>query len=167
MLVYGTNGANELGLVEVWVGRSGAGMLRAGRPRSWSRPNAAHCFLSSASLYWTSRGWRIKSCGVPRTFWHLRDRIELEQIIEQTFKDNPMLKAQMMKSAAEEWYEEGLVKGREEGREEGMLIGQIRTLQQVFNLAVTPEMELKTLALEQLQTRLNQVQAAHRRAPNS
>ena len=74
-----------------------------------------------------------------------------------------MLKAQMMKSAAEEWYEEGLVKGREEG----MVIGQIRALQQVFNLAVTPEMELKTLALEQLQTRLNQVQAAHRRAPNS
>ena len=35
VLVYGTNGANELGLVEVWVGRSGAGMLRAGRPRSW------------------------------------------------------------------------------------------------------------------------------------
>ena len=78
-----------------------------------------------------------------------------------------MLKAQMMKSAAEEWYEEGLVKGREEGREEGMLIGQIRTLQQVFNLAVTPEMELKNLALEQLQTRLNQVQKARRRIPNS
>ena len=91
------------------------------------------------------------------------NRIELEQIIEQTFKDNPMLKAQMMKSAAEEWYEEGLVKGREEG----MLIGQIRTLQQVFNLAVTPETELKNLALEQLQTRLNQVQTARRRKPNS
>jgi flagellar biosynthesis/type III secretory pathway protein FliH len=99
------------------------------------------------------------------------NRIELEQIIEQTFKDNPMLKAQMMKSAAEEWYEEGLVKGREEGREEGhekgMLIGQIRALQQVFNLAVTPEMELKTLALDQLQTRLSQVQTARRRTPNS
>jgi hypothetical protein len=37
-----------------------------------------------------------------------------------------MLKAQMLKSAAEVWFEEG--------REEGMLIGQIRTLQQVFNL---------------------------------
>jgi predicted transposase/invertase (TIGR01784 family) len=95
------------------------------------------------------------------------NRIELEQIIEQTFKDNPMLKAQMMKSAAEEWYEEGLVKGREEGREEGMLIGQIRTLQQVFNLAVTPETELRNLALEQLQTRLNQVQTARRRTPDS
>ncbi len=78
-----------------------------------------------------------------------------------------MLKAQMMKSAAEEWYEEGLVKGREEGHEKGMLIGQIRALQQVFNLAVTPEMELKTLALDQLQTRLSQVQTARRRTPNS
>lgn len=115
------------------------------------------------------------------------NRVEFEQIIGQPFEDNPMLKAQRVKSAAEEWYEEGLLKGlergREEGREEvrkkrleegrqvgyeeGLLIGQIRTLQEVFDLPVTPETDLKTLSIEPLQSLLQKVRASARRAPKS
>ena len=78
-----------------------------------------------------------------------------------------MLKAQMLKSAAEVWFEERHEEGREQGREEGMLIGQIRTLQPVFNLPLTPEMELKTFSLEHLQSHLQQIQATLGRAPYS
>jgi hypothetical protein len=51
--------------------------------------------------------------------------------------------------------------------EQGVLIGQIRTLQQVFKLPVTPETDLKTLPIEQLRSLLQKVEATHGGTPNS
>jgi hypothetical protein len=49
---------------------------------------------------------------------------QFEEILDLTFKAKPMLKTQAIKSAAEEWFEEGRLKGwlagREEGRQEGI-----------------------------------------------
>jgi hypothetical protein len=61
----------------------------------------------------------------------------------------------------------GREEGREEGLEEGVLIGQIRALQGVFELPVTPETDLKTLSIEQLQSRLRKLQASRRRMRGS
>jgi len=57
--------------------------------------------------------------------------------------------------------------GLEKGREEGVLIGQIRTLQQVFKLPVTPETDLKALPIEQLRSLLQKVEATHSGTPIS
>jgi flagellar biosynthesis/type III secretory pathway protein FliH len=66
----------------------------------------------------------------------------------------------------EQGIEQGIEKGIEKGRTAGILIGQIRTLEQVFQLPVTPETELKTLSVEELRLRMERVQAAIGRAGN-
>ncbi|MEY3173167.1 MAG: hypothetical protein RLZZ436_1081, partial [Planctomycetota bacterium] len=58
----------------------------------------------------------------------------------------------------EQGREEGLEKGREEGREEGLLMGRIRTLQEVLRQPVTPQHTLATLPLQQLQSLATQLQ---------
>ncbi len=68
----------------------------------------------------------------------------------------------MLKTAREQCVKEGI----EEGRTAGILIGQIRTLEQVFQLPVTPETELNTLSVEELRLRMERVQAAIGRAGN-
>jgi predicted transposase/invertase (TIGR01784 family) len=84
----------------------------------------------------------------------------LDVLLEQRFEK---LYGELISSSKEQAWEAG----RKEGEEAGILIGQIRAFQQVFDLSVTSEAELKTLSIEQLQTRLQQVQAIARRAPNS
>ena len=86
------------------------------------------------------------------------DPLELEQIIDQTFKDNPMIKAQMLKSAAEVRYEEGILKGREEGilkgrqegRQEGFLMAENQSLQRQLGRPVSSKAQLEDLTLEDL-----------------
>ena len=86
------------------------------------------------------------------------DPLELELIIDQTFKDNPMIKAQMLKSAAEVRYEEGILKGREEGilkgrqegRQEGFLMAEIQFLQRQLGRPVSSKAQLEDLTLEDL-----------------
>jgi flagellar biosynthesis/type III secretory pathway protein FliH len=62
--------------------------------------------------------------------------------------------------------EQGIEQGIETGRTAGILIGQIRTLEQVFQLPVTPETELNPLFVEELRLRLERVQAATSRVGN-
>jgi hypothetical protein len=54
--------------------------------------------------------------------------------------------------------ERGVKKGREEGRQEGVLIGRIRTLQQIFRQPVTAEAELALLSHDALQSILRQLE---------
>ena len=84
----------------------------------------------------------------------------LDVLLEQRFEK---LYGELISSSKEQAWEAG----RKEGEEAGILIGQIRAFQQVFDLSVTSEAELKTLSIEQLQTRLQQVPASARRAPGS
>jgi flagellar biosynthesis/type III secretory pathway protein FliH len=58
----------------------------------------------------------------------------------------------------EQGREQGLKKGREEGREEGLLMGRIRTLQEVLRQPITPPQSLATLSLQQLQSLATQLQ---------
>jgi predicted transposase YdaD len=58
----------------------------------------------------------------------------------------------------EQGLEQGLEKGRAEGREEGLLMGRIRTLQEVLRQPVTPQQTLATLPLQQLQSLATQLQ---------
>jgi predicted transposase/invertase (TIGR01784 family) len=82
------------------------------------------------------------------------DPLELEQIIDQTFKDNPMIKAQMLKSAAEVRYEEGRLKGqeegRQEGRQEGFLMAEIQFLERQLGRPVSSKAHLDELTFEDL-----------------
>ena len=82
------------------------------------------------------------------------DPLELEQIIDQTFKDNPMIKAQMLKSAAEVRYEEGRLKGQEEGRQqgrqEGFLMAEIQFLERQLGRPVSSKAHLDELTFEDL-----------------
>ncbi|MEY3460296.1 MAG: hypothetical protein RL215_3453 [Planctomycetota bacterium] len=87
-----------------------------------------------------------------KRFEEMRDTI-LKQGLEQALEQGREL-------GLEQGRELGLEQGVEQGREAGILIGQIRTLQQVFRLPVTPETELKTLSTEHLRSCLEQVQAA-------
>ena len=74
------------------------------------------------------------------------NRIKLEQIIDQTFQDNPMLKAQVIKSAAEEWFEQGIAKGMEKG----FLMAEIQFLERQLKQLVTPKSQLERLTLDDL-----------------
>ena len=86
------------------------------------------------------------------------DRSELEQIIDQTFEDNPMIKAQLMKSAADVWFEEGRLKGleqgmergRSEGLELGFLMAEIQFLQRQLKQPVSSKSQLEQLPFEDL-----------------
>jgi hypothetical protein len=82
------------------------------------------------------------------------DRSELEQIIDQTFEDNPMIKAQLMKSAADVWFEEGRLKGLEQGRSEGLELGflmaEIQFLQRQLKQPVSSKSQLEQLPFEDL-----------------
>ncbi len=73
----------------------------------------------------------------------------------------------LVEQRCEKLYGELINRSREEGREEGVLIGQIRTLQRVFRLPVTPETDMKTLPIEQLRSLLQKVEANHGGTPNS
>ena len=83
----------------------------------------------------------------------------LDMLVEQRAE-------QISAVASQKAHDQGLEQGIEKGRTAGMLIGQIRTLEQVFQLPVTPETELNTLSVEALRLRLEQVQAAIGRAGN-
>ena len=104
---------------------------------------------------------------------------ELQAVIAagiQTERTNPMptildmlveqRAEQISAVASQKAHDQGFEQGIEKGRTAGMLIGQIRTLEQVFQLPVTPETELNTLSVEALRLRLEQVQAAIGRAGN-
>jgi len=60
----------------------------------------------------------------------------------------------------EEGRAEGREQGREQGREEGLLMGRIRTLQEVLRQPVTPQQTLASLSLQQLQSLAIQLQDA-------
>ena len=55
-------------------------------------------------------------------------------------------------------YEALIEQGLEKGREEGLLMGRIRTLQEVLRQPVTPQQTLATLPLQQLQSLATQLQ---------
>ena len=105
---------------------------------------------------------------------------ELQAVIAagiQTERTNPMptildmlveqRAEQISAVASQKAHDQGFEQGIEKGRTAGMLIGQIRTLEQVFQLPVTPETELNTLSVEALRLRLEQVQAAIGRSRNN
>jgi predicted transposase YdaD len=63
-----------------------------------------------------------------------------------------------MPTCYEALIEQGLEQGLEKGREEGLLMGRIRTLQEVLRQPVTPQQTLATLPLQQLQSLATQLQ---------
>lgn len=67
---------------------------------------------------------------------------QFEEILDLTFKAKPMLKTQAIKSAAEEWFEEGL--------RVGLLIGEIQFLQHRLKHPVAPQSELVQLSVDAL-----------------
>ncbi len=103
---------------------------------------------------------------------------QFEQILDLTFKGKPMLKTQAIKSAAEEWFEEGrlkgwlagrqagieegiergllqgvekgLAQGRTEGLQAGLLIAEIQFLQRQLKHPVSPQTALVQLSIENL-----------------
>ena len=91
----------------------------------------------------------------------------LDMLVEQRAEQISAVASQKAHDQGfERGIEQGIEQGIEKGRTAGMLIGQIRTLEQVFQLPVTPETELNTLSVEALRLRLEQVQAAIGRAGN-
>ena len=64
----------------------------------------------------------------------------------------------LIEQGREQGREQGLEKGREMGREEGLLMGRIRTLQEVLRQPITPQQSLATLSLQQLQALAIQLQ---------
>ncbi|MFM7038792.1 MAG: Rpn family recombination-promoting nuclease/putative transposase [Planctomycetaceae bacterium] len=64
----------------------------------------------------------------------------------------------MMERGAEKGREEGRLEGRQEGRQEGVVIGRIRTLQQIFRQPVTPEADLVLLTNDALQALLRKLE---------
>ncbi|MEY3460052.1 MAG: hypothetical protein RL215_3209, partial [Planctomycetota bacterium] len=76
-----------------------------------------------------SRGVDSPDSPVPAILRYASTRIplpEIQQIIEQTFKDEDMIKSQAIKSAAEVWFEEGEAKGRREGEAKGRREGEAK-----------------------------------------
>ena len=69
----------------------------------------------------------------------------------------------------QEGRQEGRLEGRQEGRlegiEKGVVIGRIRTLQQIFQQPVTPEADLVLLTNEALQALLQELEKQLDRAP--
>lgn len=64
----------------------------------------------------------------------------------------------MMERGALKGREEGRQEGRLEGRQEGVIIGRIRTLQQIFRQPVTPEADLVLLTNDALQALLQKLE---------
>ncbi len=60
----------------------------------------------------------------------------------------------------EQGRKQGLKQGRKQGRKQGLLIGRIRTLQEVMGQPVAAEDALFLLSVEDLQTLADQLQAA-------
>ncbi len=87
----------------------------------------------------------------------------LDMLVEQRAEQ---ICAVASKKAHDLGLERGIEQGIETGRKAGILIGQIRTLEQVFQLPVTPETELNPLFVEELRLRLERVQAATSRVGN-
>ncbi len=63
-----------------------------------------------------------------------------------------------LEKGREEGLEKGLEKGREEGREEGKLAGKIQVLQELLEEPVTPDSELRGVSVENLASRLAELQ---------
>jgi predicted transposase/invertase (TIGR01784 family) len=102
-----------------------------------------------------SRGVDTPDSPVPAILRYASTRIplaEIQHIIEQTFKDEDMIKSQAMKSAAEVWFEEGEAKGRREGFLRGRLIGQIQLLEQLLKRPISTDIQLDPLSIEELKT---------------
>lgn len=64
----------------------------------------------------------------------------------------------MLEAMIERGVKKGREEGRQEGREEGVLIGRIRTLQQIFRQPVTAEADLVLLSNDALQSILRQLE---------
>jgi predicted transposase/invertase (TIGR01784 family) len=83
---------------------------------------------------------------------------QFEQILDLTFEGKPMLKTQAIKSAAEEWFEQGreegiqqgIEKGRTEGLQAGLLIAEIQSLQRQAKYPVSSPAALAQLSIENL-----------------
>lgn len=71
----------------------------------------------------------------------------------------------MMERGAQKGREEGRQEGRMEGRMEGVVIGRIRTLQQIFRQPVTPEADLVLLTNDALQALLQKLENQLDRPP--
>jgi len=57
----------------------------------------------------------------------------------------------------EKGIEQGIKKGREEGIDQGKLVGQIQLLESLCNSISTMEAHLRSMSIEQLQSRLNEL----------
>jgi hypothetical protein len=116
-----------------------------------------------------SRGVETPDSPVPVILRYAATRIprsELHQIIAHTFEGDNMIRTRAMKSAAEEWYEEGMEKGRAEGMEKGRaegraqgllrgsLIGRIQLLQQLLERPIATDFQLDQLSNDALTTLL-------------
>jgi hypothetical protein len=64
----------------------------------------------------------------------------------------------LIEQGREQRREEGREQGREEGREEGLLLGRIRTLQEVLQQPLTPQQTLAKLSPQELQSLAIQLQ---------
>jgi predicted transposase YdaD len=108
-----------------------------------------------------SRGVETPDSPVPVILRYAATRIprsELHQIIAHTFEGDNMIKTQAMKSAAQEWYEEGIEKGRAEGLLRGSLIGRIQLLQQQLGRPTATDLQLDQLSNDALTTLLEDLQ---------
>jgi predicted transposase YdaD len=90
-----------------------------------------------------------------------------EQLVEiaKASRDNKVISevmtlAERIKSEGrEEGIEEGRQQGQQEGRQEGVLIGQIRMLERVLKVPVTPISQLQQLKNSELEKRLRKLEA--------
>jgi len=57
----------------------------------------------------------------------------------------------------EQGIEQGIKKGREEGIDQGKLVGQIQLLESLCNSISTMEAHLRSMSIEQLKSRLNEL----------
>ena len=78
---------------------------------------------------------------------------------EQAIKTGLRIDAEnQMPTCFEALIEQGREQGREEGREEGLLLGRIRTLQEVLQQPLTPQQTLAKLSPQELQSLAIQLQ---------
>jgi flagellar biosynthesis/type III secretory pathway protein FliH len=64
---------------------------------------------------------------------------------------------QVIEQGLEKGIEQGIKKGREEGIDQGKLVGQIQLLESLCNSISTMEAHLRSMSIEQLQSRLNEL----------
>lgn len=76
--------------------------------------------------------------------------IGIEQGIEQGLE-------QGIEQGIEQRIEQGIKKGREEGIDQGKLVGQIQLLESLCISISTMEADLRSMSIEQLKSRLNEL----------